>query len=291
MTLTLHFLSVGHGDCTIVEFPSGRLMVADINRASQGPGTNSKKFTDPVAFLATQYKGRGIFRYIQTHPDMDHMSGLRDLVDAVPITNFWDIDHTKRISKNSWANSPYDQRDWKAYRELQKRRHGLLHELAKATGEFWTDDKITVLGPTAEMLEVCNEVHESWNNASYVLRVDHAGWSTILPGDAEEPEWESLIDTHGKAALKCGILKAAHHGRRTGFHADAVAAMSPKVVICSVGAHPATDATELYRAAGALVFSTFKHGSITVSIEDDGSGSVVDAAGRKLASLGVGTST
>ncbi|MHB8394342.1 MAG: ComEC/Rec2 family competence protein [Candidatus Dormibacteria bacterium] len=282
MTLTIHFLSVGHGDCTVVQFPSGRLMVVDINRGPEGPGTSSTSYTDPVQFLTTNYKGREIFRYIQTHPDMDHMSGLRDLVDTVSIANFWDIEHTKKISDDSWAKSPFDQRDWRAYRQLQKREHNVLHNLADAKGEFWSDDHMTVLGPTAEMIEVCNEVHESWNNASYVLRIEHAGWSIILPGDAEEPEWESLIDTHGKAALKCDILKAAHHGRQTGFHQEAVAAMSPQLVICSVGEQPDTDATAVYEETRAQVYSTYEHGTITMVIEDDGRIKVSDAGGQVL---------
>jgi len=285
MTLTIHFLSVGHGDCTIVEFPSRRLMVADINRASHGPATTTGKFADPVAFLTENYKGREIFRYIQTHPDMDHMTGLADLVATVPIVNFWDIEHTKEILDDSWANSPHDQRDWKAYRQIQRRDHGLLHELANATGQFWTDDKITVLGPTSEMLEVCERVHESWNNASYVLRLAHAGWNVMLPGDAEEPEWDSLLDMHGGPALKCDILKAAHHGRQSGFHEAAVAAMAPKLVICSVGKQPDTDATESYEKAGAHVLSTYDHGSMTLSIGDDGRGSITDSTGQQLVTL------
>jgi hypothetical protein len=29
--LTIHFLNVGQGDCTVIEFPSGRLALVDIN--------------------------------------------------------------------------------------------------------------------------------------------------------------------------------------------------------------------------------------------------------------------
>jgi len=33
MPLVLHFLNVGHGDCTFIELPSGRLMMIDINNS------------------------------------------------------------------------------------------------------------------------------------------------------------------------------------------------------------------------------------------------------------------
>ena len=36
-SLRLHFLNVGHGDCTFVEFPSGHLTMIDINNSSSLP--------------------------------------------------------------------------------------------------------------------------------------------------------------------------------------------------------------------------------------------------------------
>ena len=66
MALTVHFLSVGHGDCTIVEFPSGRLMVADIDRASQGPGMHVQQVHRSSSLPHQAYKGRSIF---SVYPD------------------------------------------------------------------------------------------------------------------------------------------------------------------------------------------------------------------------------
>ena len=41
MSLNIYFLNVGHGDCTIIDFPSGRLAIVDINN-SRGLDTASK---------------------------------------------------------------------------------------------------------------------------------------------------------------------------------------------------------------------------------------------------------
>lgn len=81
-----------------------------------------------------------------------------------------------------------------------------------------------------------------------------------------EEDRTALLEAH----LKCDILKASHHGRYSGFHDDAVAAMSPKVVICSVGKKPETDASHKYSANGAQVFSTRYHGTITATVWNDG---------------------
>src|ERR1700676_1222197 len=161
--LDIHFLDVGHGDCTIVDFPN-RLTVVDINNCKAfdkemesefdhryrprlptallappppnpflippPPPTNpfssyagalaglgglttlsqlmsqkteaqkklqeaKDKLTNPIDYLNANFTGRPIFRYIQTHPDMDHMAGLYKLwvEDGVQIYNFWDTSH------------------------------------------------------------------------------------------------------------------------------------------------------------------------------------------------------
>src|SRR5262249_40073073 len=115
MPLTVHFLNVGQGDCTIIEFPSGRVAIVDIdNLQTLDPDTarevveeyqrstsylmkqlsghrehdlvreaseffrkNYAPLTDPLAYFDTQIgSSRDIFRLLITHPDMDHMTGL-----------------------------------------------------------------------------------------------------------------------------------------------------------------------------------------------------------------------
>src|SRR5438552_3460135 len=122
LMLRIHFLNVGHGDCTIIEHPSGRLSMIDINnsqeydsstlseivaerrqqralasalgtpfRGAQLGGAAAslgllgdynlmeeakkaarEEITDPVAFMQRNYSGRRLWRFILTHPDLDH---------------------------------------------------------------------------------------------------------------------------------------------------------------------------------------------------------------------------
>ena len=37
-----------------------------------------------------------VYRYIQTHPDMDHLDGLRDLINKFNVVNFWDVQHERK---------------------------------------------------------------------------------------------------------------------------------------------------------------------------------------------------
>src|SRR6266516_2149925 len=135
----IHFLNVGHGDCTIIEHASGNITMIDINNSdsldddtrqelaeeygitgaayatrtylSDLLGQSFRKkylaeagyeipLTDPVDYFKQNWPGRSIFRYIQTHPDCDHMRGLNRLrEERIPILNFWDTANTRKVTE------------------------------------------------------------------------------------------------------------------------------------------------------------------------------------------------
>ncbi|KQV71304.1 hypothetical protein ASC64_04470 [Nocardioides sp. Root122] len=312
----LHFLNVGHGDCTIIEHPSGRLTMIDINNSKNLPeddevalaeakGLSLSHFrqgsweeyyrgllVDPRDYWRDRFAGRMLFRYIQTHPDMDHLSGLASLFwgEKVTLGNFWDYDHAKKNSKLDFDKNRFNWNDWLAYLELREGNHGdgtthtVIKRLRDETGSFWSEDGLTILGPTQDLIDYCDRI-ESWNNSSYVLRLDYGGRRVILPGDAEKPAWDSIEAHLGGDDLACDILKAAHHGRESGYSESAVDAMDPDFVICSIGKKPSTDASDEYRRHGAKVLSTRYHGTITVQIWADGEIWINDRNGERLHSV------
>jgi beta-lactamase superfamily II metal-dependent hydrolase len=325
MPLTTHFLNVGHGDCTLIEHPSGRITMIDINnskslpepdidalaedlgltasafRAGGSPPAGFKSWeeyyrsflVDPVDYFRETFGGDAtVFRYIQTHPDMDHMSGLFRFFrqEEIDVQNMWDIEHTKDLDSDSFTSSPYDELDWLVYKLMrsgmvkQGAEHKVIHPLRGDERQYWADDDIRILGPTQDLIDYANET-ENWNNLSYVLRLEHAGRSIILPGDAEKPAWDKIESFDETEDLPCDILKASHHGRESGYSESATDAMSPDYVICSVGKKPSTDASDEYASHGAKVLSTRYHGTITVTIEDDGAVQIADRNGTSIGSL------
>jgi competence protein ComEC len=310
MPLRCHFLNVGHGDCTIIEHPSGRLTMIDVNNSKSLPKTDEialaeakglsvpvfkgigialssgnrswadyyrSLLVDPFDYYVDHFGGRDIWRYIQSHPDMDHMSGLCRFFwqENVGLLCMWDTAHEKDFDEGKFDKSRFDWNDWLMYKWLRsgKRKDEsemkVLQNLGGETGWAWSDDEITILAPTDDLVDYANRT-ENWNNLSYVLRVEHAGRSIILPGDAEKPIWDKLEELHG-SDLKCDVLKASHHGRESGYSESATDQMKPEVVICSVGNKPDTDASDEYKSHGARVLSTRFYGTITATIEDNGS--------------------
>ena len=291
------FLNVGHGDCTIIEHASGRLTMIDINNSQdydpatrqeilveQGGTTalasfltyaaveaiETKELTDPVDFLTTNFPGRPLWRFILTHPDLDHMRGLHKLLHHVQVVNFWDTANNKPTPS---YRSTADQEDWECYQDIRSGGRKVFYQQyyrGNKAFAFGSDfdgvgDGIEILSPTKQLVQTCNDRGLS-NDLSYVLRVSYAGRSVLLPGDAEGLAWDQMVQHHGQS-LQTGVLKASHHGRDSGFHADAMKVIQPQVVISSIGRKPVTDAHSRYRNCGCTSISTRRHGNILYQVD------------------------
>lgn len=328
MPLILHFLNVGHGDCTFIELPSERLMMIDINNSKSLPWNDEvalaaaskvdvlefsrsavlkggrswedyykSLLVDPYDYYQENFSGKEVFRYLQTHPDMDHMGGLyRFFVqEQVPLLNFWDVGHAKAFTQKDFDSSPYDYGDWLAYGLLRNGclirdgqivdgNHRVFKNIRGDQGHFWTDDTIRVLSPTDDLVTECND-SGNYNNCSYVVKITYGGRSVILPGDAEEAAWKSMMDALSEDTLRCDILKAAHHGRKSGYYQPAAKAMDPRLVICSVGKKPDTDASGEYARIADSVLSTRFCGTIKATMWHDGEVWVENHKGERQVTL------
>src|SRR3990172_8053193 len=97
----LHFLNVLEGDCSVIQHPSEHVSVIDVNNAniekesehqrmiskaiaeaqSVSGNFNQKNYpVNPINYLE-QFNITSLFRFILTHPDMDHMGGIKDFFD------------------------------------------------------------------------------------------------------------------------------------------------------------------------------------------------------------------
>ena len=322
----IHFLNVGHGDCTIIEHGNGNISVIDINNAEEldEDSTNTLlhefsrdtndyllkygrwkylgeaprtilaeagyeiELTNPIEFLKKNYPGRSIFRYIQTHPDFDHMRGLAALENSgIPVLNFWDVAHTRTWREGTDKES--DKAEWNAYQRFRTGKNGstVLNLYRGSTGKYYNQDDtpgshgngLYVLSPTAELVSEFDE-DGMRNELSYVLQYWVANRRIIFGGDAEQAAWESIHTQYG-ANLKCDVLKASHHGRESGYYQPAVKDMSPEVVIVSVGKKPDTDASTKYLNYAKEVASTRWCGDITLEIDAQGQMSWTTSVQRK----------
>ncbi|WP_227764542.1 ComEC/Rec2 family competence protein [Zhaonella formicivorans] len=299
----IHFLNVGHGDCALIQFPE-RTILVDINNGqaldeetkqelmeqygiskyellfkSFSQVLFEKGYNIPLCNPIEYLKNQGInsiFRFVLTHPHMDHMSGLYDLVKKgqISITNFWHsgVD----VEKPDFEETEYKEEDWDTYIELKNSSNNPKNIVNNAgdTGQYWTDDGIELLCPTPDLKKLAKEKN-NWNLLSYVLLITHKGYKFILAGDAEKECWDYIVENYSDKISNINILKAAHHGRESGFHEDAVKLINPEYTIVSVGKKPDTDAHNKYKKyTRKKVLSTRYRGNIVVSVDDNGNGSI-----------------
>ena len=113
----------------------------------------------------------------------------------------------------------------------------------------------------------------SLNDGSVVLRLRYAERSLLLTGDIERTG-EAVLLASG-SELRSDVLKAPHHCSRTSSTAPFVAAVAPKLVICSVGRHnrfgfPHPSVVERYQQANSHILRTDLLGSFVIRLSSRG---------------------
>ena len=62
--IRFHFLDVGDGDCTLIEFPTGRIGVIDIHTDSE----KNPYWKEVIPYIKKVIGNKSIFRFILTTP-------------------------------------------------------------------------------------------------------------------------------------------------------------------------------------------------------------------------------
>lgn len=296
MSVKFHFLNVGDGDCTIIDFPlrvtrstkkenDERIMMVDIHQCD-----DHDKYEHIIDYYKKNFKNnsgqlRPIFRYIATHPHKDHIKGLNNLFDNIPVINFWDIEHNFEPNQNNKYWEEYKE-DWNRYLEIRSNKKNpkvLFYTDAESPRPYWDEDRIEVLSPSKELYDfvhmkedstrrTAEEIGTQLNNLSYVLLIRVNNLKIILAGDAEPKCWEYIINNHKEKIKDIDILKAPHHGRESAFHEEAVKIMNPKHIVFSVSDNCEHAVSEKYEKAvpEATIYKTCDFGSFILDCDFEG---------------------
>lgn len=276
MALDFYFINVGKGSCTLINFPRGHLSVIDIDDSRSISPLEEAIMqilekalpVNPIDYIAANFPDGSIFRFILTHPDMDHMSGVKALFDKKIVYNFWDIPNNKPDPGN-WESSLYNKEDWNFYQDLRNDKVDitLVKPLRDQTSNCcWIQDGIQILSPDKELIKKAEDCGE-YDHLSYVLMINYAGKKILLGGDATKFAWENILEFYGNS-LEADILLAPGHGSKNHISSEILDVIKPRLVIVSVAVNIDYD-YELYKRYGR-VLSTKHYGNIKVKIDEDG---------------------
>ncbi|MDE2717745.1 MAG: hypothetical protein OXI33_12150 [Chloroflexota bacterium] len=255
---TIHFLNVKEGDCSIIEHNSGHTTVIDVcnakpaepphealmemmaksERGISGNFQQKKYPVNPINYV-NDHGISSIFRYVQTHPDMDHMDGIEALFAEFSPTNFWDTDNTKEMQVASWEGSPYRATDWSFYKHLRDTDPGeepkRLTLYSGARGHYYNQaldgtgggDGLHVLAPTKELVDAANEADDDYNHCSYVILYCTGDSRIVFGGDSHDATWEHILEHHKADVTDIDLLIAPHHGRKSGRSYEFLDTLTP----------------------------------------------------------------
>ncbi|WP_142827450.1 MBL fold metallo-hydrolase [Planococcus soli] len=238
--LTVHYIDVGQGDSTLLEF-EGFTMLID---------TGNWNSSEAVDYLKQQGI-QDIDIVVGTHPDADHIGQLAQVVGEFEVAEVWMSGNTS--SSNTFLNA------------LQAIEASGTDYVEPRSGDHFDvgSMQIEVLYP--------DEITGAANEESVSLRMTYGDVRFVFTGDAGVKEEQEMIDSGME--LEAEILHLGHHGSNTSTSPAFLKAVAPEVAIYSAGAdnsygHPHAEVIAAAENAGAEVFGTDVNG--TILVETDG---------------------
>ncbi len=219
--LEVVFLDVGKGNAALVCFPGGEKMLID---GGGFPGNHFDVGKMVIAPFLWRRKIHTIDTLVLSHPQADHMNGLRFIAEAFHSREFWH--NGDRVE-----SPPYKDlmRTLKA-NDITVKQPAQLQEKMRINGA-----EIEVLYPEpVTKMSVTAIEGEELNNRSMVLRISYGGTFVLFPGDLEEIGENRLLARAGNR-VKSDILLSPHHGSRTSSSDAFLKMVAPKVCIISSG--------------------------------------------------------
>ncbi len=243
-TLTVFFIDVEGGQATLVVSPSGESLLVDTG----WPGSQGRD-AERIMAAARQAGIQRIDYLLVTHYHMDHVGGVPQLAERIPIGTF--IDHGASVESGKQADELKA-----AYDKVQSKGR---HMLAKPGGKIPIADlDIEVLAVAGRAITVpiegagqsnplCAEAKpldedKSENSQSVGILIRHGKFRMIDLGDLTGDKELELACPRNLVG-PVDVYLTTHHGNSDSGSAAIVRALGPRVAIMNNGARKGGDAS------------------------------------------------
>lgn len=246
--LKITFIDVGQGESILVEFPGTTKMLID------GGGVPDDAFDIGENVVSPFLWRKGIKKIhylVLTHPHPDHVNGLKAVARNFKIGEFWE---------------GYSVLENETYARFM---NSLSYKVPKK--RMFQEDQITLKNVLIRILHPPKRdpfVERVHNDFSLVMSISYGLNSFLLTGDIGKEAEKRLVEN--KKLPKSRILKSPHHGSNSSSSPEFLEAISPEIVVISVGRGnryglPNTDVMARYSAHGAKVYRTDLQGAVEIT--------------------------
>lgn len=237
-------LAVGDGDAYLIRAPSGRCILLDGGSRSQ-----AKVGTEVLVPNLLLLGARRLDAVIISHPDADHVNGLPDVLEELPVARVLD------------PEIPDEGTDYQQVVAICKAK--AIPRFQLRAGQQINLDRQTRLRILAPGSNLLVGTSSDTNNNSLVCLLEYGRTRMLFTGDLQE-EGEALLRSRVND-LQADVLTAAHHGSRNGTSEALLDAVRPRIVVISAQGgeeHPHPGTLRRLRDRGAVILRTDVHGQI-----------------------------
>lgn len=251
---TVCFLDVSQGDGIYLETPEGLHILVD------GGSSDEKKLYQYTLLPFLKYQGVSRLDIaIVTHPDEDHVSGLKQLLQEDDVS----------VGVLLLPEIEEELQD-EAYRELitLAREHGTKVSVLSQGDRLKQGQLVMTCLYPYEGIRT-----EDRNSYSTVLEVCYGEFAMLLTGDIDEVGESYLVREVLQTEKEYDVLKVAHHGSRYSTTEAFLEVVKPRMAVISCGednsyGHPHKETLERLEQAGSKIYVTAESGAVILTFSD-----------------------
>jgi competence protein ComEC len=249
-TLRITFLSIGAGQCCVVEPTPGHVYLFDAGSSTLSDVMDA--VLDPYLREEADFHVDGIYL---SHGDFDHISAAGHLFEGYAHPAVYTSPHFQR---HAVGNYPAEML-------LQRLTEAGCPPILIHRG----DTKSLGAGVSVEVLWPPVDCAMNSNNCGEVLKIHYASRTVLFTADIQAPPEEELLKNPSQ--VKADVLIAPHHGSAEVTTAEFIRAVNPELILAS-NASKLTHKQKVFDAiAGDRKFyRTSRCGAITLCIDPAG---------------------
>jgi len=240
-----HYINVGQGAATLLEFPCGSVLI--------DTGAQDEQHVDYLGhYLATFFRDRPhlnntLSSLIITHPHVDHTRGIRRVSEVCRIAHYVDNGITSGSGRDGvrWIRDQVNSGMLMTQiREVSNdeitnlpHRHGLSDGAIDPVSCADCDPQIVILsGSQRQTPGWSSHEFDNGNNHSLVIRVDFGESSFLFTGDMELPALQTMLSHYRNTdMLNVDVYQVGHHGSFNGTSRALLEAATPQIAVIGVG--------------------------------------------------------